>query len=220
MSKLQAIKAKLAAMLEENIIKTPVEVKMGVVKTDKAVLEYDGDEDLVAGMPVYVTNEESGERTPATDGEYITEDNKTISVVDGKVESIVDPVAEVDGVDEEKPIEEPTEETPVEENPTEVEKAEEVENPDGGEEPTPDAVEELRVEVDELYKIVDSILEKIGESRREADERFAKIEKMSAAASAEQKLEEMTNPTTTKIGDAKLDAKLERARQMNKDWKA
>ena len=43
---------------------------------------------------------------------------------------------------------------------------------------------------------------------------------MSAAASAEQKLEEMTNPTTTKIGDAKLDAKLERARQMNKDWKA
>lgn len=220
MSKLQAIKAKLAAMLEENIIETPVEVKMGVVKTDKAVLEFDGDEDLVAGMPVYVTNEETGERTPATDGEYITEDNKTISVVDGKVESIVDPVAEVDGADEEKPIEEPTEETPVEENPTEVEKAEEVENPDGSEEPTPDAVEELRKEVDELYKIVDSILEKIGESRREADERFAKIEKMSAAASAEQKLEEMTNPTTTKIGDAKLDAKLDRVRQMNKDWKA
>lgn len=212
MSKLQAIKAKLAAMLEESI-KTPVEVKMGVVKTDKAVLEYDGDEDLVAGMPVYVTNEETGERTPATDGEYITEDNKTISVVDGKVESIVDPVAEVDGADEEKPIEEPTE----------VEKAEEgadTENPDGSEEPTPDAVEELRKEVDELYKIVDNILEKIGESRREADERLTKIEKMSAAASAEQKLEEMTNPTTTKIGDAKLDAKLERARQMNKDWKA
>lgn len=220
MSKLEKIKMRLAQLLEESVVNTPVEVKMGVVKTDKAVLEYDGDEDLVAGMPVYVTNEETGERTPATDGEYITEDNKTISVVDGKVESIVDPVAEVDGADEEKPIEEPTEETPVEENPTEVEKAEEVENPDGSEEPTPDAVEELRKEVDELYKIVDSILEKIGESRREADERFAKIEKMSAAASAEQKLEEMTNPTTTKIGDAKLDAKLERARQMNKDWKA
>lgn len=219
MSKLQAIKAKLAEMLEENIIKTPVEVKMGVVKTDKAVLEYDGDEDLVAGMPVYVTNEESGERTPATDGEYITEDNKTISVVDGKVESIVDPVAEVDGVDEEKPIEEPTEETPVEENPTEVEKAEEVENPDGSEEPTPDAVEELRREVDELYKIVDSILEKIGETRREADERLTKIEKMSAAASAEQRLEEVTNTTPTKMGDAKIDAKLNRFREMNKSWK-
>lgn len=207
MSKLQAIKAKLAAMLEESI-KTPVEVKMGVVKTDKAVLEFDGDEDLVAGMPVYVTNEETGERTPATDGEYITEDNKTISVVDGKVESIVDPVAEVDGADEEKPIEEPTE----------VEKAEEgadAENPDGGEEPTPDAVEEMRKEIDELYKIVDSILEKIGETRREADERFAKIEKMSAAASAEQKLEEMTNPTTPKTGDAKL----ERVKQMNRNWR-
>ena len=81
---------------------------MGVVKTDKAVLEYDGDEDLVAGMAVFVTNE-NGNRTPATDGEYITEDNKTITVVDGKVESIIDPIAEVDGADEEKPIEEPTE---------------------------------------------------------------------------------------------------------------
>lgn len=209
MSKLQAIKTKLAAMLEENIIETSIEVKMGVVKTDKAVLEFDGDEDLVAGMPVYVTNEETGERTPATDGEYITEDNKTITVVDGKVESIIDPIAEVDGADEEKPIEEPIE----------VEKAEEVENPDGSEEPTPDAVEELRKEVDELYKIVDSILEKIGESRREVDERFAKIEKMSAAASAEQKLEEMTNPTTTKIGDAKIDAKIERVKQMNRNWR-
>lgn len=221
MSKLQAIKAKLAAMLEENIIETPVEVKMGVVKTDKAVLEYDGDEDLVAGMPVYVTNEETGERTPATDGEYITEDNKTISVVDGKVESIVDPVAEVDGEEvapeggEPKPEETPTEETP-EEN---VETAEEVENPDGSEEPTPDAVEELRKEVDELYKIVDSILEKIGETRREADERLTKIEKMSAAASAEQRLEEVTNTTPTKMGDAKIDAKLNRFREMNKSWK-
>lgn len=187
MSKLEKIKMRLAQLLEESVVKTPVEVKMGVVKTDKAVLEYDGDEDLVAGMPVYVTNEETGERTPATDGEYITEDNKTISVVDGKVESIVDPVAEVGGADEKKPIEEPTEETPVEENPTEVKKAEEVENPDGSEEPTPDAVEELRKEVDELYKIVDSILEKIGESRREADERFKKIENASVAKPIEVK---------------------------------
>lgn len=216
MSKLQAIKAKLAAMLEENIIKTPVEVKMGVVKTDKAVLEYDGDEDLVAGMPVYVTNEESGERTPATDGEYITEDNKTISVVDGKVESIVDPVAEVDGEEVAPEGGEPKPEETPEEN---VETAEEVENPDGTEETAPDAVEELRKEVDELYKIVDSILEKIGETRREADERLTKIEKMSAAASAEQRLEEVTNTTPTKMGDAKIDAKLNRFREMNKSWK-
>lgn len=184
MSKLQKIKEKLAKMLEENIIETPTEVKMGVVKTDKAVIEYDGDEDLVAGMSVYVTNEETGERTPVENGEYTTEDGKVISVVDGKVESIVDPVAEVDSADDEVASEggEPKPEETPEEN---VETAEEVENPDGSEEPTPDAVEELRKEVDELYKIVDSILEKIGESRREADERFEKLEKMSMAEPVE-----------------------------------
>lgn len=182
MSKLQKIKEKLAKMLEENIIETPTEVKMGVVKTDKAVIEYDGDEDLVAGMSVYVTNEETGERTPAENGEYTTEDGKVISVVDGKVESIVDPLAEVDSADDEVA---PEGGEPKPEETENVEKAEEVENPDGSEEPTPDAVEELRREVDELYKIVDSILEKIGESRREADERFEKLEKMSMAEPVE-----------------------------------
>ena len=47
MSKLQRIKEELAKLL----------IKYSVVKTDKAVLEYDG-ENLVAGMDVYVTNEE------------------------------------------------------------------------------------------------------------------------------------------------------------------
>ena len=87
MSKLQRIKEELAKLL----------IKYSVVKTDKAVLEYDG-EDLVAGMDVYVTNEE-GEKVAAEDGEYITEDSKTITVKDGKVESIVDPIAEVDAED-------------------------------------------------------------------------------------------------------------------------
>lgn len=178
MSKLQAIKAKLAALVEEKII-TNNEVKFGAVKTDKAVLEWDNSiEDLTAGIDVFVVDEE-GNRKPAENGEYTTEDGKVIVVEDGKVASITDPVAEVDS--EETPVEEEKKDEVSEETPTEVEKAEEVENPDGGEEPTPDAVEELRKEVDELYKIVDSILEKIGESRKEADERFAKIEKMSMA---------------------------------------
>ena len=78
MSKLEKIKAELAKLL----------IKYSVVKTDKAVLEYDGEE-LVAGMDVYITNEE-GEKVAAEDGEYVTEDNKVIVVKDGKVESIVD----------------------------------------------------------------------------------------------------------------------------------
>lgn len=95
MSKLEKIKAKLAQILAQ----------LSVVKTDKAVLEYDG-EDLVAGMAVYVTNEE-GERKAAEDGEYVTEDSKVIVVKDGKVESITDPVAEVDAEEEPKPEDAP-----------------------------------------------------------------------------------------------------------------
>lgn len=67
-----------------------------MVQTDKGKLEWDNeDEDLKAGDAVYITDEE-GNRNPAPDGEYTTEDGKVISVVDGKVASITDPKAEVD----------------------------------------------------------------------------------------------------------------------------
>jgi hypothetical protein len=118
MSKLQAIKAKLAAMLEENIIETTVEVKMGVVKTDKAVLEYDGE--LAEGIDVFVTDAETEERKPAADGEYVTEDNKVITVAEGKVVSIVD--KEEEKVDETPETEDAnTEDVAAEETPVEPE---------------------------------------------------------------------------------------------------
>lgn len=67
-----------------------------MVQTDKGKLEWDGEEDdLKAGDAVYITDEE-GNRNPAPDGDYTTEDGKVISVVDGKVASITDPKAEVD----------------------------------------------------------------------------------------------------------------------------
>jgi len=66
-----------------------------MVQTDKGVLSWDNeDEDLKEGDAVYVTDEE-GNRQPAPDGEYTTEDGKVITVVDGKVASINDPAAEV-----------------------------------------------------------------------------------------------------------------------------
>ncbi len=66
-----------------------------MVQTDKGKLEWDGEEDdLKAGDAVYITDEE-GNRNPAPDGDYTTEDGKVISVVDGKVASITDPKAEV-----------------------------------------------------------------------------------------------------------------------------
>ena len=88
MSKLSRLKEILAAKLQE------VEQKFGNVTTDKGVLSWDGDDDLKAGDSVYVRDEE-GNRIPAPDGDYTTEDGKVIKVSDGKVTEIVDDKAEV-----------------------------------------------------------------------------------------------------------------------------
>ena len=84
MSKLQRIRAGLARLL----------AIMGNVTTDKGVLAWDGDEDLKAGDKVYIEDQD-GNRTDAADGDYRTEDGKTIVVVEGVVAEIRDPEAEV-----------------------------------------------------------------------------------------------------------------------------
>ena len=85
MSKLKKLKETLAKLLQE----------FGTVTTDKGIISWDGDEDLKAGDSVYVEDSQ-GNRTPAPDGDYKTEDNKVIVVVDGKVSEIKDADAEVD----------------------------------------------------------------------------------------------------------------------------
>lgn len=60
-------------------------VSCGSIETDKAVLQYDGDE-IVVGTEVFVENEE-GEIVAAEDGEYKVED-KTYVVAEGKVTEI------------------------------------------------------------------------------------------------------------------------------------
>lgn len=207
MSKLMKIKEKLAKILAQ----------FAVVKTDKAILVYDGDEDLVAGMNVFVENED-GERKPAEDGDYTTEDNKVIVVKDGKVDSIIDTAAEVDA--EETPVEKPAEE-PTTEEPVEVDGAcgdEKLEEETPAEEPAKeteeDAIAEIRKEINELYKLVDSILDKIGETRKEADERLSKIEKMSAAKPAVEEIE-----TTNVKLSATSDKRAKRIAEMNQDWR-
>ena len=77
-------------------------VEMASKATDKGELFWEGEDDLKAGDEVFVEND--GERQPAPDGEYATEDGKVIVVVDGKVAEIKDPEAEV------APAEEPNEE--------------------------------------------------------------------------------------------------------------
>lgn len=184
MTKLDKIRKRLANLL----------VECGAVKTDKAVLVWDSEEDLKAGYSVYV--DVDGERKPAEDGEYETEDGKTIVVKDGKVESIVDAAAEVDAAEKTK-CAETDKQACAEDAPADVE------NPDDSKEDVNKAIEELRKEVNELYKIVDAVLNKIGESRKEADERLSKIEKMSAAKPAEDEIKKTATVETA--GDKKLE---------------
>lgn len=196
MSKFTKIKLELAKML----------AKFSDVKTDKAVLTWDSDEDLREGMDVYVADE-NGEYAPAADGEYVTEDGKTIVVKDGKVESITDPKAEVD------PEEAAKAEVDAACGKRKVETAEEPVDPevatDGDKETVTDAIDAIHREINELYDIVDKLVKKVAEleGKSEATEKTVeKMSKMSAAFSAEETLE---NKTTAPIsGIAEIDRKL------------
>lgn len=70
--------------------------KLGEVKTDKAVLTYDGDGELEVGMEVFVETEadDTIEYVHPEDGEYVMEDGRIIVVKAGIVEEIKDKVEE------------------------------------------------------------------------------------------------------------------------------
>lgn len=189
MSKFSKIKERLASLL--------IEVEFATVKTEKAVLEYDGEE-LVEGTKVYVIDEETNERVAAADGEYTTEDNKVITVSNGEVVSIVEK--------EEEPIEEPIEEPEVEEKPIEAEEEpkdgeEPVEEPteEPVEEPKEDEVAELKTKVEELTAIVNELIGLVESMKAETEEKFSKISLAKPAS------EEFEQTTIKKTGDARVD---------------
>ena len=203
MSKLSIIKEKLSKIL----------MQFATVKTDKAVLEYDGDE-LKEGINVYVTNED-GERTPAEDGDYTLEDGKVVTVADGKITAITEPVEE----------ETPSEETPKEDVNAEETEPEGTEGKTGEDAPKDktaelvDEVAKLREDLDALIAIVNELVEKVGKDQTANDERLSKIEKMSAAQSAQETFETTTSKTITKTGNSKIDERIARMREMSKDWR-
>lgn len=197
MTKLELIKTKLASLL----------LQFATIKTDKAVLEYDGEE-LKVETEVFIVDE-NGERKPAEDGNYVTEEGKTIVVADGKVTEILEKEEEV----------EPTEEPVEEEKPEEDVEAEDVVEETPAEEPTEEVVEEpkdelnerltaLETKVEELIAIVEKLVEKTENDNTAVDERLSKIEKMSAAKPVETEIE--LSKKAKKTGDAKLDRFLER----------
>lgn len=189
MSKLAKIRLELSKII----------ASFSELKTDKAILYWPTDEEIREGLEVYVIDE-NGDYDVAPDGEYVDEAGNTIVVREGKVESVT-PKAE-------EPAEEPAAEEPIaaEENPS----IEEVEAPSGTEEPVPDAIEEVRKEVNELYDIVDQLIKKVAELEGrmgESDERLEKMSKMSAAVPAEEEIEKAES--TAKTNNKKFDAALE-----------
>lgn len=191
MSKFSKIKERLASLL--------IEVEFATIKTDKAVLEYDGEE-IAVGTKVYVVDEETTERVAAEDGQYTTEDNKVIEIANGEVISIEEKEAE--------PAEEPTEP----EAEPEVE-AEEGEEPKAEEEPVEEPTEEpkedeeivkLKGRVAELEIVVAELIDIIDKMKADTEEKFSKI---SLAKPAEEEFEQVISKKT---GDAKLDRFLER----------
>ena len=170
--KLENIKTALANLLFE------LEVKMGKMLTDKGILSYEGEE-LMVDMEVKIVNED-GTESPVEDGEYITENETTITIKDGKVVSIAEKEMEVEP---ETPVEE---ETPIEEEPIEAEEEpiEEEETPIKEEpiEEKPNEVEILRGEIEVLTARIEALEKLIEELNgkpvdKPAEEQFEVIKK-------------------------------------------
>lgn len=178
--------------------------KFSDLKTSNGVLTWDSDEDLKAGMDVYVMDE-NGEYAPAADGDYVTEDGKTIVVKEGRVESITDPKAEVDPEEGMSTVEVRTKKV----NAAEEEVADPMVQTDGVKESETDAIDAIHREINELYDIVDKLTKKVAELEAkgtETKETVEKMSKMSAAFSAEEEIE--TKRTTPTSGNAEIDRKL------------
>lgn len=142
-------------------------VKLSEVPTDLGVLYKSEDGELVVGDLVYVT-EESGEFIPAPTGDYKAE-KVTYKVVDGKISEIV-----------EETVEEPVKE-----------ELEDVPSPDGSVEAVPEAIVEIRKEVNELYDIVDKLIKKMEEIDSKIADNQTTIEKMSSMSAAKPAVEEI-----------------------------
>lgn len=193
--KLKEIKAELAKML----------MKFETIKTDKAVLEYDGE--LAVATKVFVVEDE--ERTPATDGDYVLEDGRTLVVADGEIKEIkeavepeiVEPeveetkeeeiVAEEETKEEEEIVEPEVEEIKEEETvePTELEKK----------------ITELEGKVAELETLVKKLVSDAETQMKDIEEKFSKI---SLAKPAVEEFEQTR--TTKKTGDVKVDKFMEK----------
>lgn len=194
--KLSQIKAELRKMLLE----------MSVIKTDKAVLSYEGEE-LKEGTAVFIEDEE-GNRTEVENGEYVAEDGTTYVVDGGKIVEIIEPkeeeTAEAEETVEPEQTEEVVEAEDVVEEVTDVAEAEaeETVEPEQTEETVePDVVAELEGRVAELEGKLNDALAKL----EELVERIAKISVAKPIAEEFEQVKEIK-----KTGYSKVDKFMEK----------
>lgn len=157
--KMERIKTMLRRMLAE----------FGEVVTDRGVLIWDGGDDLKAGDVVRLLDGE-GNEAEAPEGDYITDDGKTIHVDDGRVESITDPKAEI--------------------APEEVE-----ENQENAEESTEEETEVVEDEKDTRISELEAELAEKDARIAELEARIAELEKKPVGKAATDEFESATrNP--------------------------
>ena len=175
-------------------------MQFSVVKTDKAVLQYEGEE-LIVGTVVKIENEDGTTEIPT--GEYVMEDGRTLVVENGEVKEIIE-APEVEPVEvvepEAEPTEEETEPEVVEETP-----AEETVEPEA--EAAEEETEPEQAEPTELEKKVAELEGKIAELEGKIAELMGSFEKMSVAKPAVEEFEQIR--TIKKTGISKVDKFLE-----------
>ena len=178
MSKLNAIREMLQKVL----------ATFERLATDKALLEYDGDE-LEVGMAVHGIDEE-GNPFELENGEYRADDGTVYVIEDGKVIEI----REVENTQETEPEEAPAEEPAPEEPQVTAENAEE--EPQSEEEPEADPR-------DQRIADLESEIARLEEENGALRERIAELENKPAAEPAEAEFEKVNAPVKT--GNKKLD---------------
>ena len=141
-------------------------MKLSEIKTNKG--ELISETVIEVGSEVFI-EDANDMLVPAPDGEYVTQDEVTIVVADGKVVEIREKEVEEAPAEEqpmdEQPVEEPLVEEPVEEQPMDEAPAEDDKDAE---------IAKLQAQIDELNNIIVQKDELIGELRKKLEESDAK----------------------------------------------
>lgn len=194
------IKKNMASKIKEALKRLLMEFNN--LSTDKAELYWEEDSELAVGYKVFV-EDEAGNKVPAEDGEYVSDEN-IIKVEGGVVVEIESKAAETPDEEEtkEEPVEEKKEE--MEEAPAEEVKVEEEVKEEPAEEPKEDKTAELE--------------KRIADLEAKVAELETKLVEIATAPAAEPVVDEFEKVTKIKSsGDKKLDKRIAIAAALNKN---